>query len=198
MSERRINQMIRVPEVRLIGSDGEQIGIVPASDALARSQAEGFDLVEISPTARPPVCKIMDYGKFKFEEEKKLKDARKRQKVIHIKEVKFRPKIFDHDFEFKVKNTQRFLERGDKVKVTIRFRGRELAHPELGYEVVDRIRKSLDNEVSYLEEKRAAFEGRNIIMVLAPGKKTVGGKKSDDAAPGADAVAENGNTPAKE
>lgn len=171
MVDKRINEAIRVPEVRLIAPDGEQVGVVPLDQALERAADEALDLVEISPTAKPPVCKIMDYGKFRFEEEKRLKEAKKRQKVIHLKEVKFRPKIDDHDFDFKVKNALRFLERGDKVKITVRFRGREMAHTELGFAVVDRVKQFLEEHIGYNEEKPAQMEGRNITMVLAPSKK---------------------------
>jgi len=178
MAEKRINSAIRVPEVRLIDQDGEQVGVVAISEALAKAESENLDLVEISPAAKPPVCKIMDFGKYKFEEEKRVKDARRKQKVVHLKEVKFRPKIDDHDFDFKVRNGLKFLSRGDKVKITVRFRGREMAHPELGFQVIEKVKAFLVEEIGALEEKRAAFEGRNIIMILAPGKKSV--KKSSD------------------
>lgn len=176
MAEKRINDAIRVPEVRLIDQEGEQLGVIATAEALARAEAENLDLVEISPMAKPPVCKIMDYGKYRFEEEKRMKEARKKQKIVHLKEVKFRPKIDDHDFEFKVRNALKFLARGDKVKITVRFRGREMAHPELGFQVIDKVKDFLSEEVGILEEKKASFEGRNIIMILAPGKKVV--KKS--------------------
>jgi len=178
MSEKRINNLIRVPEVRLIDQDGEQVGVVAIDEAMKMADDVALDLVEISPTAKPPVCRIMDYGKFRFEEEKRKKDARKKQKVIHIKEVKFRPKIDDHDFSFKVKHALNFLARGDKVKITIRFRGREMAHTDLGFKVVDRVRKYLSENIGIIEEKRASLEGRNIIMVVSPGKKSP--PKSDE------------------
>jgi len=173
MADKRINNAIRVAEVRLIDQNGEQVGIIAVSEALSRAQAEDLDLVEISPMAKPPVCKIMDYGKSKFEEEKRLKEARKKQKIVHLKEVKFRPKIDDHDFGFKVKNALKFLQRGDKVKVTVRFRGREMAHPELGFQVITKVKNFLVDQIVVQEEKKAAFEGRNIIMILAPSKKGV-------------------------
>jgi len=183
--DRRTNNMIRVPEVRLIGSDGEQLGVLATQAAMQRAQEAGLDLVEISPTAQPPVCKIMDYGKFRFEEEKRMKDSRKKQKVIHIKEIKFRPITDDHDFDYKVKNGIKFLERGDKLKVTVRFRGREMAHQDLGMKVIDRVRELVQQNIAIIEEKKALFEGRNLIMILAPVKKTAkrpvsGDNDSDD------------------
>lgn len=182
--ERRINAMIRVPEVRLIGPEGDQLGVVSVQAALQQAQDVGLDLVEISPTAKPPVCKIMDYGKFRFEEEKRQKDSRKRQKIIKIKEVKFRPITDEHDFEYKIKNGIKFLERGDKVKFTVRFRGREMAHEEFGMRVIEKVRELVQQSVAVIEEKKAAFEGRNLIMVMAPAKKTakrpVAGENDDD------------------
>lgn len=182
MAEKRINSAIRVPEVRLIDQNGEQVGVVATADALARAEAENLDLVEISPMAAPPVCRIMDFGKYRFEEEKRVKEARKKQKIVHLKEIKFRPKIDEHDFDFKVKGAVKFLSRGDKVKITVRFRGREMAHPELGFNVIDKVKDHLAAEIGIIEEKKAAFEGRNIIMVLAPGKKGVkkASAKGDD------------------
>lgn len=185
--DRRINTMIRVPEVRLIGPEGEQYGVLETSAALQRAQDMGYDLVEISPTAQPPVCKIMDYGKFRFEEEKRMKDSRKKQKIIRVKEVKFRPITDDHDFEYKVRNGIKFLERGDKLKVTIRFRGREMAHQDLGMRVIDRVRDLIQQSVAIIEERKPLFEGRNLIMILSPAKKSVarrdtpdGGAQGDD------------------
>jgi len=182
--ERRINAMIRVPEVRLIGPEGDQLGVVAVQAALQQAQDAGLDLVEISPTAKPPVCKIMDYGKFRFEEEKRIKDSRKRQKIIKIKEIKFRPITDEHDFDYKVKNGIKFLERGDKVKFTVRFRGREMAHEELGMRVIEKVREIVQQNIAVIEEKKAAFEGRNLIMIMAPAKKTakrpVSGDTDDD------------------
>lgn len=140
--------------------------------ALQQAQDAGLDLVEISPTAKPPVCKIMDYGKHRFEEEKRMKDSRKRQKIIKIKEVKFRPITDEHDFEYKVKNGIKFLERGDKVKFTVRFRGREMAHEDLGFRVINKVREIVQQNIAVIEEKKAAFEGRNLIMIMSPVKKT--------------------------
>jgi translation initiation factor IF-3 len=165
--------MIRVPEVRLIGPEGEQYGILGTSAALDRARDMGYDLVEISPNASPPVCKIMDYGKFRFEEEKRMKDSRKKQKIIRVKEIKFRPITDDHDFEYKVKNGIKFLERGDKLKITIRFRGREMTHQDLGQRVLSRVRELIQQSVPFIEEKQPLFEGRNLIMILAPAKRSV-------------------------
>jgi translation initiation factor IF-3 len=173
--------MIRVPEVRLIGAEGEQFGILEISAALQRAEDMGLDLVEISPTAQPPVCKIMDYGKFRFEEEKRMKDSRKKQKIIRVKEVKFRPITDDHDFEYKVKNGIKFLERGDKLKVTIRFRGREMAHQDLGMKVIEKVRDLIQQSIAVIEERKALFEGRNLIMILAPAKRPVAKSGRDDA-----------------
>jgi translation initiation factor IF-3 len=165
--------MIRVPEVRLIGPEGEQYGILGTSAALDRAQEMGYDLVEISPNAQPPVCKIMDYGKFRFEEEKRMKDSRKKQKIIRVKEIKFRPITDDHDFEYKVRNGIKFLERGDKLKITIRFRGREMTHQDLGQRVIDRVRELIQQSIATIEERKPMFEGRNLIMILAPAKRVV-------------------------
>jgi len=165
--------MIRVPEVRLIGPEGEQYGILGTSAALDRAQDMGYDLVEISPNAQPPVCKIMDYGKFRFEEEKRMKDSRKKQKIIRVKEIKFRPITDDHDFEYKVRNGIKFLERGDKLKITIRFRGREMTHQDLGQRVIDRVRELIQQSIAIIEERKPMFEGRNLIMILAPAKRVV-------------------------
>jgi len=140
---------------------------------LDRARDMGYDLVEISPNAQPPVCKIMDYGKFRFEEEKRMKDSRKKQKIIRVKEIKFRPITDDHDFEYKVRNGIKFLERGDKLKITIRFRGREMTHQDLGQRVIDRVRELIQQSVAIIEERKPMFEGRNLIMILAPAKKAV-------------------------
>jgi len=171
--DRRINTMIRVPEVRLIGPEGEQYGILGTSAALDRAQDMGYDLVEISPNAQPPVCKIMDYGKFRFEEEKRMKDSRKKQKIIRVKEIKFRPITDDHDFEYKIRNGIKFLERGDKLKITIRFRGREMTHQDLGQRVINRVRELIQQSIATIEERKPMFEGRNLIMILAPAKRVV-------------------------
>jgi translation initiation factor IF-3 len=162
----RINDEIREREVHLIDKDGANRGTVPISEALALAQEAGLDLVEISPNATPPVCKLLDFGKFKYQEQKKQAEARKKQKVVEVKEVKFRPMIDDHDYDVKMRSMQRFFEEGDKVKVTLRFRGREMAHQELGIRLLDRLKG--DTEKIAKVEMDARFEGRQMIMVLAP------------------------------
>jgi translation initiation factor IF-3 len=162
----RVNEQIGVPEVRLIDENGDNIGVVSRDDALTRAAEAGLDLVEISPGATPPVCKILDYGRFKYEDQKKKSEARKRQKTIDVKEIKMRPNIDQHDYEVKMRSIQRFLADGDKVKVTLRFRGREMAHQELGLKVLDRVRQELD-EVAKVEQF-PKLEGRQMIMVMAP------------------------------
>jgi translation initiation factor IF-3 len=162
----RVNEDIRVPQVRLIDKDGEMIGVVTAREALLRAYDVGLDLVEISPNAVPPVCKILDFGKFKYEQQKKANEARKRQKVVEIKEIKVRPNIDDHDYEVKMRAARSFIEEGDKVKVTLRFRGREMAHQDLGAKVLERIRTELGETVKV--EQMPRLENRQMIMVLAP------------------------------
>ena len=161
----RINEMIRVREVRLIDEEGNQLGIVPTPEALRMAKDKGLDLVEVSPNANPPVCKILDYGKYRFEQEKKLRDAKKNQKVLKLKEIRMQPKIGSGDLDTKAKHIQEFLDEGDKVKVTIRFRGRELAHTELGYEVLNEVLKRLTT--AYNIEKPAAMDGRNMSMTIS-------------------------------
>jgi len=165
----RINEGIRVREVRLVGEEGEQLGIMSARDALGVAMEKSLDLVEIAPTAKPPVCKLMDYGKFKYEQAKRDKEARKKHKTIEIKEVKLRPNIEDHDFETKSRNAQRFLNDGDKVKVTIMFRGREITHPDLGKALCIRLAEFCKGEATV--EREPKLEGRNMIMILAPIKQ---------------------------
>ena len=160
----RINEMIRVREVRLIDEEGNQLGIVPTPEALRMAKDKGLDLVEVSPNANPPVCKILDYGKYRFEQEK-LRDAKKNQKVLKLKEIRMQPKIGSGDLDTKAKHIQEFLDEGDKVKVTIRFRGRELAHTELGYEVLNEVLKRLTS--AYNIEKPAAMDGRNMSMTIS-------------------------------
>ncbi len=162
----RINYRIDSREVRLIGADGQNLGVVPTRQALAMAEEASLDLVEISPDARPPVAKILDYGKFKYQEQKKANEARKKQKVIEIKEIKMRPMIDDHDYDVKMKAIKRFFEEGDKVKITLRFRGREMAHQELGQELLNRVKKDTGEFAKVEAEPR--FEGRQIVMVLAP------------------------------
>lgn len=161
----RINEEIRVKEVRLVSSTNEQLGILPIKEALRLAFEQQLDLVEVAPTAKPPVCRIMDFGKFKFEQQKRDKEAKKKQKVVTVKEVKVRPNIEDHDFNVKLKNAQRFLEDGDKVKVTIMFRGRELSHPELGKKVLEKMAAQL-KEIANVE-REPKLEGKNMIMILA-------------------------------
>lgn len=162
----RINEEIRVKEIRLVSETGEQVGIMSPKEALKIAQSKGLDLVEIAPTAKPPVCKIMDIGRHKYEQSKREREARKKQRIINVKEVKLRPNIEDHDFDVKTKNAIRFLQDGDKVKVTIMFRGRELSHPELGRELLKRV-AALVKELASVE-KDPKLEGKNMTMILTP------------------------------
>jgi translation initiation factor IF-3 len=162
----RTNQDIRVPRILLIDQNGEKQGIMPIEAALEAAAEAGMDLVEIVPNADPPVCKILDYGKFRFQEQKKKNEARKRQKVVEVKEIKLRPQIDDHDYETKAKAMHRFFEEGDKVKVTLRFRGREMAHPELGMKLLQRVKGDFEPVAKVEYEPR--MEGRQMIMILAP------------------------------
>jgi len=161
-----INEDIRVPKVLLMDQNGETQGVMPTSSAMEAVADAGLDLVEIVPNADPPVCKILDYGKFKFQEQKKKNEARKRQKVVEIKEIKLRPNIDTHDYDVKAKAMHRFFEEGDKVKVTLRFRGRELAHPELGMKLLQQVKADFDPVAKVEYEPR--MEGRQMIMILAP------------------------------
>ena len=169
MAERRlrINDMIRVPEVRLISADGRQAGVVSTDQAMELARENGLDLVEVSPMARPPVCKILDYGKYKFEQEKRIKESKRKQKLGKLKEIRMQPKIETHDLQFKARQVRQFLEEGNKVKVTIRFRGRELAHTEIGRDVLGRILKILVDAA--VLERRPQMEGRFMSMFLSPG-----------------------------
>ncbi|HWA23845.1 MAG TPA: translation initiation factor IF-3 [Caulobacterales bacterium] len=162
----RVNEDIRAARVLLIDEAGEKQGEMPTQAALEAAQEAGLDLVEVAPNADPPVCKIMDYGKFRFEEQKKKAAARKTAKQIELKEIKVRPNIDDHDYDVKVKAMTRFFEEGDKVKVTLRFRGRELAHTHLGMELLERVRAQFDGVAKVEQEPR--FEGRQVVMVMAP------------------------------
>ena len=162
----KINEAIRAREVRLIDQDGQNVGVVPRVDAQAKATEAGLDLVEISPDAEPPVCKILDFGKFKYQEQKKAAEARKNQKVVEIKEIKMRPSIDDHDYDVKMRAIKRFFEEGDKVKVTLRFRGREMAHQELGYRLLQRVKGDLVEDSKVESEPR--LEGRQMVMVLSP------------------------------
>ena len=162
----RINEEIRAREVRVIGSDGEQLGIMSGREAQQLAYEKHLDLVEIAPTAKPPVCRIMDYGKYRYEQQKREKESRKKQKTFDIKEVKLRPGIEEHDFNVKFKNAVCFLEDGDKVKVTIMFRGRELSHPELGEVLLNKMAAQL-KEMAVVE-RQPKLEGKNMIMIVAP------------------------------
>ena len=160
----RINGRIRVKEVRVVGSEGEQLGVLQTVDALKLAEEAGLDLVEVAPTAVPPVCRIMDYSKFKYEQEKQEKEARKKQKIVHLKEVRLSPKIGEHDYQFKLRNLEEFLKRGDKVKITMMFKGREMAHVDLGRKILDRLARDI-SQVGEIEES-ARQEGRFINMVI--------------------------------
>ena len=162
----RVNDRIRAPEIRLIGADGENIGVVTPARAMDLADEAGLDLVEISPNATPPVCKIMDFGKFKYEQQKRESEARKKQKTIEVKEVKFRPNTDTHDYDVKMRNVFKFLENGDKVKVTLRFRGREMAHQNLGRELLERVAE--DTKERGKVENMPKMEGRQMIMMIGP------------------------------
>ena len=164
----RINDRIRAPEIRLIGADGENVGVVSPNRAMMMAEEAGLDLVEISPNAVPPVCKIMDFGKYKYETQKKEAEAKKKQKVIEIKEIKFRPGTDTHDYDVKMRSVLKFLEDGDKVKVTLRFRGREMAHMDLGRELLERVAKDVE-EVGKIESM-PKVEGRQMVMMVGPAK----------------------------
>ncbi|CCG57277.1 translation initiation factor IF-3 [Brachyspira pilosicoli WesB] len=164
----RINQFITAPEVRVVHDEKGSLGIMSIKDALALAKEEGSDLVEIVPTAEPPVCKIINYGKYKFDIQKKSKEAKKKQKSVQLKEIKMRPQISIHDYNFKMKHIREFLDEGNKVKITIMFRGREMAHTEFGYDLINKIIQDLENEAS--TEKPAKLEGKNLSAVLNPMK----------------------------
>ncbi len=161
-----MNYEINVTQVRLVGVDGEMIGIVTTREAMAAAEDSGFDLVEISPNADPPVCKLLDFGKFKYEQQKKKNEARKKQKIIEVKEIKLRPNIDDHDYDVKMRAATGFLDEGDKVKVTMRFRGREMMHQDLGMNVLMRVKDQLDPLAKV--EQTPQLEGRQMTMVMAP------------------------------
>ena len=162
----RVNGAIRAPQVRCIDPDGEQLGVLDTRDAISKAEDFGLDLVEVQPNVDPPVCKILDYGKYKYEAQKRANEARKKQKIIEVKEIKLRPNIDEHDYQVKMRNVVKFLSGGDKVKVTLRFRGREMAHQELGANVLTRVRQETD-EIAKIEAM-PKMEGRQMIMVLAP------------------------------
>ncbi|MEO1140067.1 MAG: translation initiation factor IF-3 [Pseudomonadota bacterium] len=165
----RINDRIRANEIRLIGADGENVGVVTPDEAMGMAEEAGLDLVEISPNANPPVCKIMDFGKFKYEQQKRESEARKKQKVIEVKEVKFRPNTDTHDYDVKMRNVFRFLENGDKVKITLRFRGREMAHQDLGRDLLERVAGDVEGMGKI--ENMPKMEGRQMIMIIGPAGK---------------------------
>lgn len=164
--EHRINDRIEAREVRLVDQDGGMVGVVPLKEALLRAEDEGLDLVEISPNATPPVCKLLDYGKFKYEAQKKANAARKKQKVIEVKEIKMRPSIDQNDYGIKMKKVRSFLDEGDKVKVTMRFRGREMAHQHLAINILEKVREEMADLAKV--EQFPKLEGRQMIMVMAP------------------------------
>jgi len=180
-TEYRLNDRIRASQCRLIGFDGSQLGIFAMSEALRIADEQGFDLVEIAPNAEPPVCKIMDFGKFKYEQSMKDKLARKNQSKVEIKEMKFRPKVDKHDYETKKKHILRFLDGGAKVKVTIMFRGREMAHPELGLNILEKLAEELA-ELAIIETQ-PKLEGRNMHMLISPLKKKETKEQSTDESP---------------
>ena len=184
MQRTRVNHLIRITPIRLIGAENEQIGVVETSEAMRMAQEAGLDLVEIVADSRPPVCKIMDYGKFKYEENRAAKKAKKNQHQMQLKEVKMRPKIEDHDYNFKLKHAREFLDNRDKVKFTVTFRGREMAHQELGYKIIQQVIADL-GEVANIESPPRS-EGRTISMVLSPKATKPAGKPAP--APGANAA----------
>jgi translation initiation factor IF-3 len=167
----RINERIRVPEVRLIGADGEQVGVVPTDQAMAKAREADLDLVEVAADARPPVVRLLDYSKYKYEQEQKAKAARKHQQQVNIREIKLRPKIADHDYNTKKGHVERFLRHGDKVKVTIMFRGREQAHPERGRDLLKRLFEDLGDQA--VIEQNPQQEGRNMHMLVAPTREAI-------------------------
>src|SRR2546425_10238094 len=170
----RVNERIRVREIRVIDDTGQQLGIMPPPQALALAKQKGLDLVEISPTATPPVCRIMDFGKYQYQEQKRAREARRHQKVIEVKEIKFRPKVDEHDYQFKKKHIERFLEDGDKVKATIFFRGREMAHPEIGRRILERLVQELADVA--IAETMPRMEGNQMHTILTRRPQSGGGK----------------------
>jgi translation initiation factor IF-3 len=183
----RTNERIRVPEVRVIGDDGQQIGVMRTDEALRYAQQRDLDLVEVAPEARPPVCRVLDYSKYKYEQAQKVKAAKKHQQQITIREIKFRPKIAEHDYATKKGHVERFLRHKDKVKITIMFRGREVTHPERGSMILDRLAEELA-DLSQIEQ-RPNLDGRNMTMMLGPSKAVLAGTL-DESAPEAEPLAE--------
>ena len=178
--EVRVNERIRIPQVRVIASDGGQIGVMPTRDALAKAREQGLDLVEVSPDANPPVCRIMDFGKFKYEQSKRARKAKKKQHVMHVKEIKLRLKIEDHDYQFKINNAKKFLESRDKVKFTVTFRGRELDRIQLGNRLLERVVSDIESHGQVESPPRK--EGRTLVMVVVPKPMRKGGRPSETAA----------------
>jgi translation initiation factor IF-3 len=183
-----VNERIRVPEVRVIGPDGDQIGIMKTDQALRYAQERDLDLVEVAPDARPPVCRVLDYSKYKYEQAQKQKQARKHQQQITIREIKFRPKIAQHDYDTKKGHVERFLRHKDKVKITIMFRGREVTHPERGRMILDRLAEELA-ELAVVEQ-RPNLDGRNMTMLLGPSKAVLAGTLDEDSDAAADAASQ--------
>jgi translation initiation factor IF-3 len=202
----KINERIRVPEVRLIDDEGNQVGVLKTADALVFAQERDLDLVEVAPEARPPVCRVLDYSKYKYEQAQKVKQARKHQQQITVREIKFRPKIAEHDYDTKKHHVARFLKHKDKVKVTIMFRGREVTHPERGTMILDRLAEELAD--LGVVEQRPMQEGRNMTMMMAPSKAVLAGRiasdgsviaaPEDDAAPAANAPDAPAATPSED
>lgn len=182
----RVNERIRVREVRLIDENGEQLGVLPTLEALRIARERNLDLVEVAPTAAPPVCRLIDYGKFMYEQTKKEREARKNQKAVLLKEVRLTPKTDEHDVEFKSRMVQKFLEDGDKVKVTVRFKGREMAHPQLGRQVLETVANNLKNVATI--ERTPLIEGRTMTMILAPARQQKGQQSASQAPQGAQAA----------
>ena len=174
----RVNHRIRVPEVRVIAANGDQLGIMTSQDAIRTALEQSLDLVEVNPKADPPVCKIMDFGRYKYEEKKKTNEAKKRQNVVEIKEVKVRPKTDDHDLATKIRHIRGFLEEGNKAKITVRFRGREVTHPEKGREVIDDILKALEGLINI--ESNPLMEGKTMTLLIAPKPNTIKRKPEGD------------------
>jgi translation initiation factor IF-3 len=168
IKEPRINEQIRAPKIRVVGADGEMLGVITVREALDIAREAGLDLVEVSPNAEPPVCKVIDYGKYKYMQQKRANEARKKQKIIQVKEVKLRPATDTHDLEVKIKQITKFLEEGDKVKITMRFRGREMAHPELGLKVYDVIRDKMGDLMKV--EYHPKLEGKQMTMIVSPAR----------------------------
>ncbi len=183
----RVNQMIRAQEVRLVGEKGEQLGIMPLSQAQDTARKHDLDLVEVAPTAVPPVCRLLDYGKYKYQQAKKEQEMRKGQKVSLLREIRLRPKIGDHDFEAKARKARKLLAEGDKVKVTVLFRGREITHPELGWKLLQRMTETLNENASI--DKQPAMEGKRMNIILTP--VTAKAKAKEETKESQDAKAEN-------